>query len=255
MDSRVRVVSGRPSYLMLTRILSVILLCLACGPLLAAKTQPQLLDGKLPVYPESLKKAGVMGEAKILTQIDATGAVTAASVKSATHEEFGTAALAAVQAWKFKPATEDGQPVAITVTIPFPFRLSMKEQITAEVGREVWIDESKLTEKIYTWAELQKWINFRQKNANRVPYPEDLKGSGISEEVAVTCLISPEGFVLNPTLTDGIKNQQLAVPVMKHIAKVRFEAPTFEGKRVYARQKIKLLCSEDPNFGAKPAKE
>jgi protein TonB len=239
---------------MLQRVLSVALLCLALVPLHAAKTQPQLVDGKPPAYPEALKKAGVTGEAKILTQIDATGAVTEATVSSATHAEFGVAALAAVKSWRFKPATEDGQPVATKAIIPFPFRLGMKDQISAELGRDVWIDESKLTEKIYGWAELQKWINFRQKNANRVPYPEELKGSGISEEVAVTCLISPEGFVLNPTLTDGIKNQQLIVPVMKHIAKVRFEAPVFEGKRVYARQKIKLLCSEDPNFGAKPAK-
>lgn len=238
---------------MFQRILSVVLLCFALVPLHAAKTQPQLLEGKQPVYPEALKKTGVMGDARILTQIDATGAVTDAFVKSATHEEFGAAALAAVKAWRFKPATEDGQPVATTVTIPLQFRLSMKEQINAEVGREVWVDEAKLGQKIYTWAELKRWINFRPKNANRVPYPPELKGSGISEEVAVTCLISPEGDVLNPTLQDGIKNQQLIVPVMRHVAKMRFEAPTFEGQRVYARQKIKLLCSEDPNFGAKPA--
>lgn len=239
---------------MLQRILSVALLCLALVPLHAAKTPPQLLEGKPPVYPAALKKSGLMGEAKILTQIDATGAVTDASVKSATHEEFGAAALAAVKAWRFKPAQEDGQPVATTVTVPLQFKLSMKEQISAELGREVWIDETKLTEKIYTWADVQKWINFRNKNANRVPYPPELKGSGISEEVAVQCLISPEGYVLNPTLQDGIKNKELVLAVMRHIAGVRFEAPTFEGKRVYMRQKVKLLCSEDPNFGAKPAK-
>lgn len=239
---------------MLKRFHLLALLCSVCVAVQAAKTPPQLLSGQQPVYPEQLKKRGEMGEAKILTTIDATGAVTEASVKSATHPDFGAAALAAVKAWRFKPAEEDGKPVAVTVAVPLQFRLSMKEQINAEVGREVWIDESKLTEKIYTWAELQRWINFRQKTANRVPYPEELKGSGISEEVAVTCLIAPDGTVLNPTLSDGIKNKELVVAVMRHIAKVRFEAPTFEGKRVYARQKVKLLCSEDPNFGAKPTK-
>ncbi len=240
---------------MLQRIVSLALLCLALVPLHAAKTQPQLIEGKPPVYPAALKKSGVKGEAKILTQIDATGAVTDASVSSATHEEFGVAALEAVKTWRFKPATEDGQPVATKAIIPFPFQLGMKDQISAEVGREVWIDEATLTEKIYGWAELKKWINYRGKTANRVPYPDELKGSGISEEIAVSCLISPEGFVLNPKLTGNIKNQQLIIPVMRHVAKMRFEAPTFEGKRVYARQTVKLLCSEDPNFGAKPAKE
>lgn len=240
---------------MLKKTLLVALLGAVLVPLHAAKTQPQLLDGKQPVYPAELKKRGEIGEARILTQIDATGAVTEASVKSATHPEFGTAALEAVKAWRFKPAEENGQPVAVTVSIPLKFTLTPRELFNAEIGREVFIDESKLTEKIHTWADLQKWINYRGKNANRVPYPEELKGSGISEEVAVDCLISPEGQVLNPKLARGIKNEQLVVPVMKHIAQVRFEAPTLGGKRVYARQTVKLLVSEDPNFGAKPAKQ
>lgn len=238
--------------LKLSRLAAFFLLSLVA--LHAAKTNPQFLSGQQPVYPAQLKQSGTMGEAKILTTIDATGAVTEASVKSATHAEFGQAALEAVKTWRFKPAAaEDGNPVAATVTIPLRFQLTMKEQISAEQGREVWIDEAKLGEKIYTWAELQRWINFRGQNANRLAFPEELKGRGISEEVAVDCLISPEGLVLNPKIV-AIQNKELAVPVMWHIAKVRFEAPVFEGKKVYARQKVKILCSEDPNFGKKPAK-
>jgi TonB family protein len=165
---------------------------------------------KHAVYPAALKKQGTMGEAKILLRIDGTGAITEGSVKSATHDEFGAAALEAVKAWRFKPAEENGQPVATAVTIPLRFTLTPKELFNAEVGREVFIDETTLTEKIYPWAELRKWINFRQKNAHRVP-------------------------------------------LMKHIANIRFDLPTFEGKRVYARQRVKLICSEDPNFGVKPA--
>lgn len=224
-----------------------------CLPLHAAKTNPQVLEGKSPAYPEELKRQGTTGEARIRAQIDATGAVVGASVSSATHEAFGAAALAAVRAWRFKPAEENGVPVATSVTIPLQFKLSMKEQINAEVGREVFLDETKITAKIHTWADLQKWINFRQKDANRVPYPDELKGSGISEEVAVMCLISPEGHVINPTFAEPLKNKELAIPVMKHIARVRFEAPMLDGQRVYARQKVKLICSEDPEFGRKPA--
>ncbi len=232
--------------------LPVLLFCAAASSALAAKTQPKLLEGQPPAYPAALKQRGEMGEAKVFVRIDAAGAVTEASVKSATHEAFGAAALEAVKGWRFEPAMEDGRAVASAVTVPLHFKLSMKEQISAEQGREVWIDESKLTEKIHTWADLKKWINYRQKGANRVPYPEALKGSGISEEVSVVCLISPEGRVLNPAFVE-LKHQQLAVPVMRHIAGVRFEPPMLDGKRVYARQRVKLICSEDPAFGAKPA--
>jgi len=229
----------------------LVLLCLALASLHAAMTTPQLLEGKQPAYPESLKKLGTMGEAKILTKIDATGAVTEASVKSATHGDFGAAALEAVKAWRFKPAEEDGKPVATTVTIPLQFKLTMKEQINAEMGREVFVNTEKLPEKILTWAEVKKWFDMRGKNANRVPYPAELKGSGISEAIEVRCIITPEGQVLNPTIV-GIKNQQLVLPVIRHIAQARFQKPVLDGKPVYVQQKVRLLCSEDPNFAPKP---
>jgi TonB family protein len=240
------------------------LFCLAALPLRAAKTTPQLIEGQQPVYPEQLKQKGEQGEAKILTHIDANGTVTDASVRSATHEAFGLAALEAVKTWRFKPATgEDGQPVAAKVVIPFPFRytppsppqpaLSGKEQFNAEMGRAVFVDITTLTDKVCTWAELEKWIPLRGNHTNRVPYPAELKGSGLSEEIQVQVIISPEGYVHNPTFV-GIKNQQFLLPALRHIANVRFETPKVDGKPVYAQQKIKLICSEDPNFGKKPAR-
>lgn len=243
---------------------SLALACLAALPLPAAKTTPRYLVGPQPVYPEELKQKGEAGEAKILTEIDATGAVTAASVKSATHEAFGAAALAAVKTWRFQPATgDDGQPVATRVVIPFPFKyvppsppqpaLGPREQFNAEMGRPVFVDIKTLTDKVCTWAELQKWIPLRGNHTNRMPYPAELQGSGLSEEIQVQVIISPEGYVHNPTLL-GIKNQQFLMPALRHVAKLRFESPKVDGKPVYAQQKIKLICSEDPNFGRKPAR-
>lgn len=227
-------------------------LCLPVLALHAAKTNPQVFEGSPPAYPEDLKKQGIMGEAKILTQIDAQGAVTEASVKSTTHEAFGTAALAAVKAWRFKPATEDGRPVASIVTIPLQFKLSMKEQINAEFGREVFVGPDRLPAKIHTWNDVKKWFPLRGKNANRIPYPEELKGSGISEEIEIRCIVTPEGLALNPTFL-GLKHEQLALPAIRHLAKARFQIPRVDGQPVYLQQKVKLICSEDPTFGEKPA--
>lgn len=236
---------------MIKPTLLITLLCLAVVPLQAAKTTPQLIEGQQPAYPDALKKKGTTGEAKILTQIDETGAVTQASVKSATHEEFGTAALAAVKTWRFKPAEQDGKPVATTVTIPLQFKLTMKELINAEMGREVFVNPAQLPEKVRTWAEVKKWFELKGKNANRIPYPEELKGSGVSEAIEVKCIITPEGQVLNPTIV-AIKNEQLILPVIRHIAKARFQQPLLDGQPVYVQQKVRLLCSEDPNFAPKP---
>lgn len=228
------------------------LIALTALPLHAAKTNPQVIEGKAPAYPEELKKQGTMGEAKIRARIDEKGAVVEATVHSATHEAFGTAALSAVQAWRFRPAEENGVPVATTVTIPLQFKLSLKEQINAEAGREVFIDPNRITEKIHTWADVKKWFPLRGKDANRIPYPEELKGSGISEEITIVCIISPEGQALNPVI-ENLQNKQLALPAIRHLALARFQPPQLDGQRIYLQQKIKLFCSEDPEFGKKPA--
>jgi hypothetical protein len=86
--------------------------------------------------------------------------------------------------------------------------------------------------------------------AMRMAYPANLKGSGISEVITVRLIITPEGLVLNPVVED-LKNKELAIPAILHVANLRFQVPRIDGKPVYLNQKVKLVCSEDPEFGRK----
>jgi hypothetical protein len=127
--------------------------------------------------------------------------------------------------------------------------MSIRERINAAVGREMYVDDASIPEKVHGWADIKRWIAPRGgAEAMRMAYPANLKGSGISEVITVRLIITPEGRVLNPVVED-LNNKELALPAILHVANLRFQIPRVDGKPVYLNQKVKLVCSEDPEFG------
>ncbi len=74
-----------------------------------------------PEYPSDMKHEGISGIVTVKCSIDVQGNVSDASVVKSTNGAFDKNALAAVKKWKFKPARQDGNPVAVDVTIPIKF--------------------------------------------------------------------------------------------------------------------------------------
>lgn len=77
-----------------------------------------------PQYPVGLREAGTEGEATVDFDIDPDGKVQNVTVKSATHPEFGEAAVAAVQQWLYRPGQKGGTMVATHVQMPIVFTLN-----------------------------------------------------------------------------------------------------------------------------------
>ena len=77
-----------------------------------------------PDYPSSLLVREVEGSATIRVLVGTDGRVREATVVSATHPDFGRAALRqALKAWRFKPATRGNEVVEDWVTIPITFQI------------------------------------------------------------------------------------------------------------------------------------
>lgn len=74
-----------------------------------------------PQYPDDLKREGVSGLVVVRCEIDRAGNVIATEVQKSTNPSFDEPAVAALKKWKFKPAKQDGVPVAMTVSIPVKF--------------------------------------------------------------------------------------------------------------------------------------
>lgn len=77
-----------------------------------------------PTYPRELREAGVSGVVMVKCMIDEQGNVAETTVVKSSNEKFDPPAVEALKKWKFKPARQDGKPVAIHVTIPIKFTVS-----------------------------------------------------------------------------------------------------------------------------------
>ncbi len=75
-----------------------------------------------PIYPEKMRHQGVEAEVVLRVKISATGEVTKVDVVRG-DDRFVEAAIAAVQAWRYSPATDAGHAVASTRLVKIPFRL------------------------------------------------------------------------------------------------------------------------------------
>lgn len=87
-----------------------------------ATRDPRYASQFQPSYPSNLIVREIEGSATIRVLIGTDGRVREAIVVSATHPDFGKAAVRqALKAWRFKPATRDGQPVEDWQSVPVSF--------------------------------------------------------------------------------------------------------------------------------------
>lgn len=196
--------------------------------LLGAKTPPSPLDTVTPAYPESLRESGQDGEVKITFTVTDKGLVEDPVVMEATAPEFGEAALKVLKEWRFRPATEDGKPVSMKVTLPFKFSAAPEDKLNAALGRKVFapindpiVKSKKLDEQPIVVSRV------------RPMYPPQLAGSGQSERVKVTVVIGPDGLVYNPSI-DAIEEKAFYIPALVAAARWTYEIPKVDGEPVYA---------------------
>jgi TonB family protein len=76
-----------------------------------------------PVYPEAMRQAKIQGRVVIQATIDSNGEVAEIEVLTADHPAFGEAAIEAIEQWRYKPATLDGNAVGVYFTIVVAFNL------------------------------------------------------------------------------------------------------------------------------------
>jgi TonB family protein len=85
---------------------------------------PKPLKMSSPVYPSVLRRAGAQGNVVLELWVNKKGEVARVKVIHSDHELFSEATLKAVNKWRFKPGTVNGQPVTTKVRIPIPFRIN-----------------------------------------------------------------------------------------------------------------------------------
>jgi TonB family protein len=88
-----------------------------------AITQPVLIYKAEPEYSEEARKAKVQGSVMIHAEIDARGQIQNISIARGLGLGLDERAAEAVRKWRFRPATQNGKPVAANALIEVSFRL------------------------------------------------------------------------------------------------------------------------------------
>jgi TonB family protein len=97
----------------------------------AAPAEPKPVSTVQPAYPEACRKAGVEGKVLVMVVVGEKGDIMSAQVSEGSgNAELDSAALAAVQQWRFEPGTKEGKPVEAKVIVPVQFRLGDKAKPT-----------------------------------------------------------------------------------------------------------------------------
>jgi TonB family protein len=102
---------------------AVLPLFLAAAAAVAQTTGAQVLKQPKPVYPENASKGLKQGNVNLIGRIDTKGKVQDIRFVDATLDAFVEPAVAAVNAWEFRPAIRGGKPVEISANIAVRFRL------------------------------------------------------------------------------------------------------------------------------------
>ena len=84
---------------------------------------PQRLQGKDPVYPEEARESGLQGRVILRVLVDAGGRVESVEPLRAPYggELLREAAIQAVEGWRYRAATFEGEPVACWVVASLEF--------------------------------------------------------------------------------------------------------------------------------------
>jgi TonB family protein len=91
----------------------------------AVEVQPEMIYQEKPEYPRIAKQAGLTGLVWVKALVDKEGNVRQAMVgKTSGTQALDEAAVAAAYKNKFKPAIQNGRPVAIWVTYKMEFKLN-----------------------------------------------------------------------------------------------------------------------------------
>jgi TonB family protein len=85
-------------------------------------TPPRRVGGAVPVYPPSARDRGLEGGPLIDLWIDETGNVIDVAIVESAGAILDGAVLEAVASWRFTPATLDGVPVSMRLTLQHLFR-------------------------------------------------------------------------------------------------------------------------------------
>jgi len=197
-----------------------------------------------PIYPRGELLAERKGYATVQFRINQYGIVTNAEIVKATAPEFGGAALASIDPWRFKPARRKGQPCSALVTMDFKFDPISGGDVPVspgmkQVARELRRKQPRIHDVDY--------LDQPPKALSRRPphYPSALRQDGRRGTAVIEYFLDKDGDAQLPQVVSA-SGPPFGYAAAQAVASWRFEPAVKDGHPVIAR------CRASFSFFAPP---
>jgi TonB family protein len=200
------------------------------------------------IFPQQATQLGARdGEARVIIQVDETGALTDWLVTSYTLPVFAERAVNAVKQWKFEPARVRGEPRSSVTELSFIFSTKGIVVTDLSLSSYVAMRDYQLRPEAYAY----KVCALHE--LDRIPVPSKIvqpafpaefvpKGSPVS--IDVEFYIDEQGHVRLPSVSRETNQAHavLGAAAVTAVAQWNFEPPMSHGRPVlvYARQEFKF---------------
>ena len=155
------------------------------------------------------------------------------SLRSPTYSSDGWTRRddAAVQAWRFEPATADGIAVPMRIDVPFNFNVPAEQRLNAMFQRKLY---QAIPEPVLAQKEFGKRLKVVQKIVPKYPPALLRQRVRVDEKIEVRFVVGPDGRTYNPEIL-GKPRREFALPTLAAIASASYEPPVKDGKPVYVQ--------------------
>jgi TonB family protein len=211
-------------------------------------TPPRIRGTVRPVYPYALLREGKEGHAVVSYVVGPKGQVVRVEVREATAPEFGQALAAAVEQFRYEPATKGGRPSLALLAFRQDFHRDEAHQLVSNLDLALLAREKKDPDSIVGLGDLDQPLVPLSRKPPHYPLIED-EFNGPAEAV-VEVIVDDEGRVRLPRLVSAT-HPAFGEAALSGVANWRFEPPTRGGRSTQVRVRIPFSFAAAPAPAAK----
>ncbi|BDI03591.1 hypothetical protein CATMQ487_05610 [Sphaerotilus microaerophilus] len=208
-----------------------------------AELAPALQQAVWPVYPAGLLRSGVTGSARVRARIGTQGEVSEVELLAASHPDFGRAAVAMMQAWRFDPSGTVASPQR---TLEYEQRFSAARPADSGVPASATQLLERLALGGAAATAVAGVVGAGDLDAPLRPLlqvqpgvPPSLRQARVAGSATVDFYVDAQGRVLLPELASA-SHEDFGWAALTAVNQWRFEPPRRGGQPVVARGRVQL---------------
>lgn len=190
-----------------------------------------------PAYPTKFAKNKVTGSAVVEFIVAADGRVVGARAVSASQPEFGAAAVAAVERWRFTPGRKKGRAVATRMQVPIHFELD-EPPLSETLGAALRAATTQAHLPAIDISRLD--VMPTPRSQARPNFPAHLREKGVQGNAVIDIIVDVNGDVRNAFVLRAT-HPELGDAALAAVAQWKFKPGQLRGRVVNTHMQVPIV--------------